>query len=72
MKSPGSATIKRVLNAHTYLNDHIHQGRYMTCITFADFLAKTLSKQMSRAMRKCVLCHMRTTMAQINLRMGAV
>ena len=27
---------------------------------------------MSRAMRKCVLCHMRTTKAQISLRIRAV
>ena len=27
---------------------------------------------MSRAMKKCVLCHMRTTKAQITLRMRAV
>ena len=29
-------------------------------------------KKLSRAMRKCVLCHMRTTMAQISLRIRTV
>ena len=29
-------------------------------------------KQVSRAMRKCVLCHMRTTKAQVSLRISAV
>ena len=31
-----------------------------------------LFKQMSQAMRKCVLCHMQTTKAQISLRILAV
>ena len=33
---------------------------------------KLLQTQFSRAMRKCVLCHMRTTKAQISLRIRAV
>ena len=33
---------------------------------------KPLEIHMSQAMRKCVLCHMRTTTAQISLRIHAV
>ena len=33
---------------------------------------RNLGKHLSRAMRKCVLCHMRTTKAQISLRIRAV
>ena len=40
--------------------------------TFLLTFLPTLVLYMSQAMRKCVLCHMRTTKAQINLRIRAV
>ena len=45
---------------------------FVTIIRGFDLMMSNVPKQLSRAMRRCVLCHMRTTKVQISLRIRAV
>ena len=47
-------------------------GEMVTLTPYLYGIVKSALLHMSQAMRKCVLCHMRTTKAQISLRICAV
>ena len=51
----------------TMVTKNIGQNFFLSAVS-----SQFMEKQMSRAMRKCVLCHMRTTKVQISLRIRTV
>ena len=55
---------------------HKHKVTHGKCVVFTYICCRMTSGQfqyhLSQAMRKCVLCHMQTTKAQISLRIPAV